>query len=240
MKAMIFAAGLGTRLGAVTTAQPKCLVEVGGRPILAYVIESIQSAGIEEIVINVHHFPEMVRTFVESNDSFGLTIHFSQEEDLLETGGGLLAAKKFFSSNDPILVHNADIFCEMPLEEIVAAHNASNDLGTLLTFTSGHDRVLLFDGGHQLIGWENKATGDKEQVALCEQPEHLSFGGIYVLSPRIFEFLAKESEAKFSIIRTFLAAAKEGEALRAFTPKELVWSDIGTPEELDALRTRLA
>ncbi|MCB0333252.1 MAG: nucleotidyltransferase family protein [Bdellovibrionales bacterium] len=240
MKAMIFAAGLGTRLGEITADRPKCLVDVGGSPVLAHVIESIKATGITELVINIHHFPEMVREFVMSHGSFGITIHFSQEQDLLETGGGLLRAKEFFSDGDPILVHNADIYCDLSLQDLLSKQTSSSDLGTLLTFTSDHDRVLLFDETHALIGWRNKATGQQELVSVCENPLEFAFGGIYVLSHRIFDFLAEESDKKFSIIQTFLRAAKRGESLRAYVPQEMNWSDIGTPEELESLRSRIA
>ena len=157
MNALIFAAGLGTRLKPLTDTMPKAMVPVNGKPLVQILIEKLKSIGVTEIVINVHHFAQQIIDFVEANDSFGIDIKFSDETDmLLETGGGLKKAARLFSNDKPILVHNVDILSNADLLSLY--NNATST--TLLVSQRNTQRYLLFDKDDRLVGWTNIATGE--------------------------------------------------------------------------------
>ena len=147
MKAMIFAAGLGSRLKPLTDTMPKALVPIAGRPMLEHVILKLKASGFTEIVINIHHFGEQILDFLKENDNFGLTIHISDERDqLLDTGGGVKKARTFFeNSNEPFLVHNVDILSDIDLKELYDYHLQNGGVATLLASQRKTSRYLLFD-----------------------------------------------------------------------------------------------
>jgi len=161
MKAMIFAAGLGTRLKPLTDSMPKALVPIGGKPLLQHIIEKLSNAGFKEIVINVHHFPEQIIRFLRDNDNFGLHIEVSDESDkLLDTGGGIRKASAFLKGDTPFLVHNVDILSNADLGKLYDSHTRQEEMATLLVSQRKTSRYLLFDEQYMLKGWINDSTDE--------------------------------------------------------------------------------
>lgn len=237
MKAMIFAAGLGSRLKPLTDTMPKALVPIAGRPMLEHVILKLKASGFTEIVINIHHFGEQILDFLKANDNFGLLIHISDERNLLlDTGGGIKKARPFFENSDePFLIHNVDILSDVNLKELYDYHLQSGGVATLLASPRETSRYLLFDVNKRLCGWINK---DTEQV----KPEgfhydqslyqEYAFSGIHVLSPAIFQLMdALRWEGKFSIMDFYLATCQQINYSGYLTEK-LQLIDIGKPEML--------
>lgn len=232
MKAMIFAAGLGTRLRPLTDTMPKALIPVNGKPVLQHVIERLKLHGFDNLIINLHHFPQQIIDFLESNDNFGCTIAFSNEHDrLLDTGGGLKAASWFFDSDEPFLVHNADILSAANLSVLYATHLRQGGLATLAVNRRETSRVFLFDGHNRLWGWKNRQTGEvKTHAASLPPVSPLSFCGIHVVSPQLFTRMTEQGV--FSIVEVYLRLAPDFQ-IRAFeiAPDDY-WFDIGTKEKL--------
>uniref|UniRef100_UPI003FEE6622 nucleotidyltransferase family protein n=1 Tax=Phocaeicola sp. TaxID=2773926 RepID=UPI003FEE6622 len=161
MKAMIFAAGLGTRLRPLTDNMPKALVPVAGKPMLERVILRLKEAGFNEITVNIHHFGEQIIDFLRAHDNFGTEIHISDERGmLLDTGGGIKKARPFLDGQEPFLVHNADILTDIDLAGLYRHHLESDAESTLLGSELKSSRYLLFDDDYHLHGWINKATGE--------------------------------------------------------------------------------
>lgn len=232
MKAMIFAAGLGTRLRPLTDTMPKALAPVGGRPLLEILIKKMIRQGFDEIIINVHHFAEQIIQFLDKKKRFGIEIAVSDERDmLLDTGGGLRKAGWFFSDGRPFLVHNADILSGTDLGTLYQSHmQHQNRLATLLVRHREGNRFLLFDPDLQLCGWENIQTGEKIIGRETDQKlQRLAFSGIQIIDPRIFRHL--NQTGSFSIIRTYLKLAGR-ELITGQIDDENVWIDVGTPEKL--------
>ena len=233
---MLFAAGRGTRLAPLTDRHPKCLVRAGDKTLLEHNILKLKAAGVDTLVINVHHFAEQVIEFVRSKD-FGLTIHLSDEKDLLGQGGGLLYASKFFQGEDAFLVCNSDLYTDLDLKALVSAHSDSECLATLAVAQRETSRYLRFDEQFNLCGWENRKTG--ESTSWDDRHfETWAFNGFQVISPRIFGFMDGLGTS-FSTIPVYLKAAQSGEKIKAFAMDESYWIDIGTVEKLDLLREHL-
>ena len=174
MKAMVFAAGLGTRLYPLTKEVPKALVEVGGRPLLRLVLEKLVAAGIREIVINVHHFPEMIRSYLHDHPLPGVTLHISDESgELLDTGGGLMKAAPWLMGGEPVLVHNVDVISDLDIGALLAFHRKTGGVATLAVRERETRRYLLFDREMRLTGWMDRQTGEirrPEPAAMHDQP----------------------------------------------------------------------
>ncbi len=233
MKAMIFAAGIGSRLKELTRDTPKCLMQIGGTTMLEQVVTRVKEAGVTSIAINVHHHAEKVIQFVESRKRFGIEVIFSHEPVLLDTGGGLKNVRAFFEKEDTFIIHNADIYCTSDLTRLVHIHRERAALATLLVMERRDPRGLYFDPNHKLIGW----TG--EQLPPPPQAQLLPFCGISVASGSLFESM--EDTQVFSIIGTFLRAARSTSRVFGQRLEEGAdWVDIGTPEELFELQRRLA
>ncbi len=230
MKAMIFAAGLGTRLYPLTAERPKALVEIGGKPMLQWVIEKIAIAGISEIVVNVHHFPHLIRDFLRRNHSFGLTIHVSDESDeLLDTGGGLMHAAEFLRGGEPVLVHNVDVFSNLDIQELVDFHLTRGGVATLAVRERETQRYLLFDREMRLTGWMNKKSGELRRSLPAVEEIPLAFSGIHVADPRIFDLIARRG--KFSLIEAYLELTAT-QPVYGFHDHSSLWMDVGKPEQL--------
>ncbi len=239
MKGMIFAAGLGTRLRPLTDTRPKALVEVCGRPMLEHVILHMIDAGIDDIVVNVHHLAPMIKSFIEVNDSFGINIHLSDESDeLLDTGGGILKAREWLDGDEPFMVHNADIITDLDLRAMMRQHIESGADATLLVAQRDTSRYLLFDDAMKMHGWESRKTGETIPADLdAAMYQALAFGGVHVLSPAIFPALERwngeGSVKKFSIIPFYAASTDEVDIRGYFPPADSYrWLDIGKPETL--------
>lgn len=247
MKAMIFAAGLGTRLKPLTDTLPKALVPLAGKPLLQWQIERLKAAGITDIVVNVHHFPDMIINYLHDNDNFGCRIAVSDERDmLLETGGGLRKAEallgsgvqEFRSSGEGILVCNVDILSNIDIPTLLNAYNP-DEMGVVVVSKRDTQRYLLFDKENRLCGWTNIATGEvKGDEAIRRGGEQvmkkLAFSGMQVLNPRIFDCMDKVVEQKgdkFSLIDLYLSIA-EKEILRAYIPENYRMMDVGKIAQL--------
>lgn len=237
MKAMVFAAGLGTRLKGETSDRPKALVEVGGKPLLQHAIEKLREQGISEIVVNVHHFAEQVIRFIESRN-WGIPVHVSDESDrLLETGGGLKKAARFFDDDSPVLIYNVDILSDLDLERVKKAHLKSGALATLVVRDRKTQRYFLFDKNKRLVGWLNKKTGETK-ISCPEEFDkatEMAFSGIHIVGPELFERMPEED--RFSITDLYLELAKKHKIMGYFDDSEL-WIDVGKPEQLAEARKR--
>jgi len=235
MKAMVLAAGLGTRLRPLTNHRPKALVEVGGRTMLEITLARLREVGVSEVVINVHHFADMVVEFLESKENFGMHIEISREDTLLDTGGGLKKAAPFFlndSSDEPFILHNVDIISAIDLRSMTQAHTQNGALATLAAQDRETLRYLLFDDGLHLCGRQLGAEGESQIVGKPSHFQALAFSGIHVISPRLLR-LTKE-EGAFSIIDVYLRLAAQGERILAFRADDSYWRDLGRPDQVAA------
>jgi len=250
MKAMILAAGLGTRLRPLTNDRPKALVEINGRTLLQITIERLASVGVCEIIINIHHFAGKVADYLKSHNNFGLRIEISREDDLLlDTGGGLKKAAWFFledsaRNDEPFLLHNVDVISDIDFARMLHHHQENGALATLAAQARSSSRQLLFNDQLHLIG--RRVDGNDEIAAqsaasiTSSETKKLSsgspllplaFSGIHILSPRIFPFLT-ETEPVFSIIDSYLRLAAQGHKILAFRHDGSYWRDLGRPADL--------
>lgn len=237
MKAMIFAAGLGTRLKPLTDHMPKALVPVAGKPMLEHVICKLKDYGFTEIVINIHHFGEQIIDFLTANQNFGLTIHISDERDmLLDTGGGIKKASRFFEGNEPFLIHNVDILSDTNLKELYEFHLQSGNDATLLASKRQTVRYLLFDANNRLSGWINKDTQQTKPEGFQYDPNlyhEYAFSGIHVASPSLFKYMEGPVwQDKFPIMDFYLQTCHQAQ-LGGYLTEELNLIDIGKPATLE-------
>lgn len=235
MKAMILAAGLGTRLRPLTNDRPKALVEVAGRTMLEITIRRLQEFGVREVIVNVHHFADMVVEYLKKNNNFGIRIEASREDVLLDTGGGLKKAAWFFLANrpnseEPFLLHNVDVISNIDLQRMVQFHQDRQALATLAVQERETSRYLLFDGKGQLCGRRAGHGQPDEIVRPSQKMQALAFSGIHVISPRLLTMMTEEGA--FSIISTYLRLAARGEMILAFRADEYSWRDLGKPENI--------
>jgi len=234
MRAMVLAAGLGTRLRPLTNDRPKALVILGGRTLLEITLIRLREFGIGEVIINLHHFADLVVDYLKKTGNFGMQIEFSREDPLLDTGGGLKQAAWFLregsSGDEPFILHNVDVISNIDLGRMVETHLESRALATIAVQQRKTSRYLLFDQQLQLCG-RRSAGQDKPELARAVQPAHeLAFTGIHVISPRIFPLLTEEGI--FPIVPAYLRLAAQGEKIQAFRADGYYWRDLGKPENL--------
>jgi NDP-sugar pyrophosphorylase family protein len=234
MKAMILAAGLGTRLRPLTNDRPKALVEVGGRTLLEITLGRLRHFGIREAIINVHHFADMVVEYLKKNDNFGMRIEVSREDVLLDTGGGLKKAARFFldsgEGDDPFVLHNVDVISTIDLDRMVQFHKERKPLATLAVQDRVTSRYLLFDRQLQLCGRQSGRSEFAEKVRACPEAQALAFSGIHIIGPQLFRRMTEDGA--FSIINSYLRLAGEGEKILAFRADGYYWLDLGRPENV--------
>jgi NDP-sugar pyrophosphorylase family protein len=233
MKAMILAAGLGTRLRPLTDDRPKALVEIAGRTLLELTLSRLRGFGIREVIINVHHRAEMIVEYLKKNANFGMGIEVSREEILLDTGGGLKKAAYFFlgdSAETPFILHNVDVISTIDLEKMVQSHSESQALATLAVQEREASRYLLFDQELRLSGRRAARDSKAELVRSSEKMQSLAFSGIHVISPRFLGMMVEEGV--FSIISAYLRLAGAGEKIFGFRADEYYWRDLGKPENV--------
>jgi len=238
MKAMILAAGLGTRLRPLTNDRPKALITVGGRTLLEITLSRLREFGVREVVVNVHHFADMIVDYLKANGNFGMRIEVSREEVLLDTGGGLKKAAWFFlegkspgdSSLEAFILHNVDIISTIDIGRLAEAHRAGNALATFAVQDRETLRYLLFDDQGVLCGRRKGRDGPLELVRPVASPHALAFSCIHVVSPRIFGKMTEEGA--FSIIDAYLRLAAQGEKIALFRADGAYWRDLGRPENL--------
>ncbi len=232
MKAMILAAGLGTRLRPLTNYKPKALVEVGGMPLLEIAIRRLKYFGFQDIIINVHHFAEQVINFLEKNNHFDINIQISDERDqLLDTGGGLKHARHFFDDGAPFVLCNTDILSNIDLRAMYDQHLESGALATLATRSRETSRYLIFNDHQQLHGWVNIKTG---KMIACRQASNnlqlMAFSGIHVINPSLMSMMPDKKI--FSIIDVYLEAAAEHDIL-SYSHDGDFWLDVGKKDSLE-------
>ncbi len=227
MKAMILAAGLGTRLRPLTDTRPKALVEVAGRPMLYWVIARLARSGFTDIIINAHHFAEQIEAFAARYDDPGVSLTVSVEEEILDTGGGVRKAAWFFDREEPFLVHNVDVLTDLDLKGLADAHSASGALVTLAVKQRKSSRHLLFDRSDRLCGWKSDVTGENIlPPRLSEDPlTPVPFMGVYTMSPIVLGWMA--DPRPFSIIDFFMEMTGAGREIRAYRADEARWADLG-------------
>jgi len=230
-KAMIFAAGLGTRLQHLTSDKPKALVEFKGKTFLENSLNYLSSYGITDVIINVHHFANKVIQFLDENNNFGMRITISDESDaLLDTGGGLLKAAPFFKDEESFLVYNVDIVTDLNLTNLYNNHSDSKAIATLAVRKRETSRYLLFDDDNVLNGWENIKTGEVRMSRNnATNLNRFAFSGIHIINTNIFNLI--NSTGKFSIIDTYLNLATKHK-ISSFDHSETLWFDLGKPENI--------
>jgi NDP-sugar pyrophosphorylase family protein len=234
---MILAAGLGTRLRPLTNDRPKALVEINGRTLLEITLARLRSFGISEVVINVHHFADLVVDYLNTNGNFGMRIEISREDVLLDTGGGLKKVARFFldgQADGPFLLHNVDVISNIDFQAMFERHVESNALATLAVQERSSSRQLLFDHDSLLCG--RKSDDAAPEIVRAAPPYcPLPFCGIHVISSRIFPLLTEAGV--FPIIPAYLRLAAQGEKILGFRADKYDWKDLGTPENLTAAAT---
>lgn len=229
MKALLFAAGKGTRLKPFTDQNPKALAKVNGIPLLERNIRYLQSFGIKDFVINIHHFGEKIIDFLAENKNFGANIEISDErEDLLETGGGLIFAKKFLENEDNFLVMNADILTDLNISDFVAFHLKSENFITLAVSDRESSRKLLFDKEMILNGWRNEKTGEEILGNTCENLTPLAFSGIHCINSALLKVMKRTG--KFSIMEEYLDLMKDYK-IKGYQHHAII-VDVGRPESV--------
>jgi NDP-sugar pyrophosphorylase family protein len=247
MEAMVLAAGAGTRLRPLTDEVPKALVQVGGRPLLAWVMERLAEAGASRIIVNTHHHHDLIQAFVEAHAPSGVDVVLSLEPDgPYDTGGGLFKAASLFLGSDPFLLHNVDVLSGIPLRALLEEHIRENRcrngrvVASLAVQRREARRQLLFDE-LGLMGWENRGSDrapvGRQEVRSPVGPVHRrSFTGIHTVDPSIFRL--GQRTGSFSIVDLYLELASRGWIIHPMDVSEEEWIDIGTPERLREARRR--
>ncbi len=255
MKAMILAAGLGTRLRPLTNDRPKALVEISGRTLLEIALSRLRCFGVREVILNVHHFADKIIAYLKTNNNFEMRIEVSREEVLLDTGGGLKKAAWFFLEDssrldEPFLLHNVDVISTIDLGRMLHFHAENHALATLAVQDRQTSRRLVFDeqlhlcgrqSGHAPSAPETKDAPSAEDVPdakdvktelvrPAQRMQPLAFSGIHVISPRLLPMMTEEGA--FSIITSYLRLAAAGENILAFRADEFYWRDVGTPDHV--------
>ena len=241
MKAMVLAAGLGTRLRPLTDDRPKALVEIAGRTLLEITLARLRLFGVNDVIVNVHHFADKIIEYLKANKNFGMRIEISREDVLLDTGGGLKKAAWFFlggATDEPFLLHNVDVISTVDLGLMVRSHDSHHALATLAVQKRESSRQLLFNEDGELCGRRAGRDREPEIVSGGTHFEPLAFTGIHVLSPRLLRNLTEDGA--FSIIDTYLRLARAGERIQAFRADEYYWRDLGKPENIQQASLEIA
>jgi NDP-sugar pyrophosphorylase family protein len=237
LKALLFAAGLGTRLKEHTQDKPKALVNLAGKPLLQHAIEYLKNNGISDITINVFHYADQIISFLEENKSFGISIHISDERDqLLETGGGLKKAGTYLMGKEPILIYNVDVISNLDLNLLLKYHLKQNAMATLVVRKRETSRYLMIDQDMNLAGWKNQINGQTRisRIDSFETAQTLAFSGIHIIQPELLELVIEEG--RFPIMDLYLRLAKDY-PIKAFVDTSTIWLDLGKPEQLQTAET---
>ncbi|MDE6418439.1 MAG: nucleotidyltransferase family protein [Duncaniella sp.] len=235
MKAMIFAAGLGTRLAPLTDHCPKALIEVGGVPMLERVIRRLRDAGVGEIVVNIHHHAVKIREFLDSRPDLAEGVSLSDESELLlDTGGGVVKAAPLLRGDEPVMLYNADILTDFPIAEMLDRHLSTGADATLLVSpTRPSSRGLLFDTEGRMCGWINRKTGEvKAPAELPAAVTPMSFGGIHIISPSLLGDLERYGKEVFSMTPFYTDSCAANRYMAYIPTEDYTWIDIGRPETL--------
>ena len=228
MKAMILAAGLGTRLKPFTDQHPKALALVNKKTLLQRNIEYLTGFGITDVIVNVHHFAVQIKGEIKTKNGFGSNVEISEEDEILETGGGLVKASWFFDK-EPFVLMNADVLTDMDLGAMVHQHLLNKPLATLAVTNRKTSRYFLFDEFDNLCGWKNEKTGEQKMSADIKVASQKAFSGIHVISPEIFSLI--KQKGKFSMVDVYLDLAKT-QNIMAFDHSNSKFIDVGKPESI--------
>jgi len=230
---MILAAGKGTRMLPLTENMPKPLIKIQGVTLLEHTIRYLKYYGVDEIIINVHHYPEQIIEFVKEKKSFGIRIEFSDEShELLDTGGGLYKARWFFNSPQPFILTSSDVITTLDLKALTDRHVSMNSLVTLAVKHRKSSRDFIFNSVYELCGWHNNKTGETRMVKETDQPIKIAFSTIHVINPAIFDLITERGS--FSIIELYLRLTLE-QSIRGFEHDESKWYECGQYGYLDSL-----
>ena len=235
MKAMILAAGLGMRLRPLTDDIPKALIKVGNTPLLEFAIKKLKHHGFNDIIINIHHYPDMIIEFLQKNNNFGTNICISDERDmLLDTGGALKKAVAFFTGKEPFLIYNCDIITDLNLKKLYEYHIEHGALGTLAVMDRETSRYFIFDDNNTLCGWWNKTTGEKKSVRWSELNfRSKAFSGIQIINPLALDLFPDKKV--FSLVEFYLLLARDNR-IEGYDHSDSRWADIGKLESLELMR----
>lgn len=231
MKALLLAAGLGTRLRPLTDARPKALVEINHKTLLEYALDKLQDSGISDVIINIHHFSGLMKDFIQSLHYPQLHIEISDESEmLLDTGGGMKKAAWFFDDEQPFLVYNVDVFTDLNIQQMLQYHRLKKSMVTLAVSRRKTSRYLLLDKNSQLLGWKNEKNGEKIlEDDLSEQVEEMAFSGIHIVSPLFLSMIQKNGA--FPIIPEYVSLCRKC-PIFGFDHTGTRWIDLGKPESL--------
>jgi len=231
MKAMIFAAGLGTRFKPWTDSNPKALAIINGKSLLQRNIEYLQKYSITDVVVNVHHFPDKIIDTISSNNGWGSNITISDERnEVLETGGGLLNARQYLQNNEPFITLNADILTDLPIYELIEFHQQKKALISFGVSNRKTSRNFLFDENNQLCGWENNTTGE-QRISIKNRILHpLAYSCVAIFDSTVFDKIPQRG--KFSLTDTYLSLAEEN-LIAGFEHNNNRWIDVGKPESVE-------
>ena len=241
MYAVIFSAGLGTRLKPLTDTMPKALVPLGGKSLLQWQVEKLCDAGINDIIVNVHHFPDMIIDTIRANKGWSTNITISDERDqLLDTGGGLrkIINEKLKNQNEPVLACNVDILSNIDIKALIARYEETG-VSQLVVSERPTQRYLLFDENQMLRGWTNITTGETKPADLQTPITHLTplaFSGMQILSPEALELLNEMTEEKFSLIPFYLQIINRV-PLQAYVPKDYKMMDVGKIDQIEQAKS---
>ena len=231
MKAMLLAAGFGTRLKPFTEHHPKALAEVNGKSLLQHNIEYLQQFGIYDVVVNVHHFAEQIIQAIKNNDGWGSRVSVSDETDaILETGGGLRRAAWFFKDEEDFVLMNVDVLTDLHLDEMIAFHKKNKPLATLATTNRETSRYFLFNEAGILCGWKNIKTGEEKVMRHENNLTPKAFSGLHIISTKIFP-LMQPPEIKFSMVDVYLSLCASHSIL-SYNHSGSKFIDVGRPESL--------
>lgn len=234
MRAMILAAGLGTRLRPLTDIRPKALVEIAGHTLLEITLHRLRNFGIREVIVNVHHFADQIVDYLQKNGNFGMRIEVSSEDVLLDTGGGLKKAGWFFleesNQGEPFLLHNVDVVSTIDFGRMLEFHCDRDALATLAVQKRETSRYLLFDNLGQLCGRKSGRNEAAEITRPVSDAQARAFCGIHIISPRLLQRMTEQGV--FSIISSYLRLAGEGETILGFPADDYYWRDLGRAENI--------
>lgn len=239
MKAMILAAGIGSRLRPFTDSMPKAMVPVAGKPVVLHIIERLAEQGVNDFIVNLHHFADKLQEYLLNSVPDNISLSFSDERDqLLDTGGALKKAGDFFSDEEFFLIHNADVWTTLDTRAITESHQNSGVVATLAVRKRDSSRSFVFDSSLHLCGWEDARA--KKRIVVREVAGtvlNLAFSGVQVVSPAIFKYFPEHD--CFPLAELYLKAARAGETVSGFVHDRDEWYDLGTPEKVEHLNRTL-
>ena len=237
MKAMLLAAGLGTRLAPLTNSKPKCLIEVGGRTMLEHAVDRVRKAGVTSIVINTHYLAASINDFLRDKQNFGLRVTTTFEPEILDVVGGVLNAEQHLSDVENFFVYSTDVFSTASLSALAECHQKHGAIATLYVDQRPTQRSLLFDSSGRMVGFEYPSGA--EMWSPTREPSPRNFKGIWMFSRKIFD-LCRPAPRKLSLIDGLRIIAKSGHFVQKYEEPSAAWFDMGTPERLQRLREWVA